>query len=159
MISSEKLMVTIEWNSDGFRAIEVLPKGQKCNADYQCSSVLTKLSKIARHMRNQTRRKLILHGDNALPHIAKSRIELCPKLDFRVALHPPHSPNLALSDYFLFGYLKDKLKGLLCPPPLHFHRAIKQTVQSIDRLTLMASFDPWIVRAELRIQLDGDYVE
>jgi hypothetical protein len=159
MISSEKLMMTIEWNPDGFRVIGVLPKGQKCNADYQCSSVLTKLSKIARQIRNQTRRKLILHADNALPHIAKSRIELCPKLDLPVALHPPHSRDLTISDYFLFGYIKDELKSLSCPSPLHFHRAIKQTVQSIDQSTLMASFDPWIVRAERCIQLDGDYVE
>jgi hypothetical protein len=36
MISSEKLMVTIPWNSDGFPVIEVLPKEQKFNADYYC---------------------------------------------------------------------------------------------------------------------------
>jgi hypothetical protein len=54
MINSEKLMVTIAWNCNGFHAIEVLPKKQKCNANYYCSSVLTKLSKMARQIRNQT---------------------------------------------------------------------------------------------------------
>jgi hypothetical protein len=34
MISSEKLMVTIEWIPDGFHKIEVLPKGQKPNAGH-----------------------------------------------------------------------------------------------------------------------------
>jgi hypothetical protein len=48
MIRSEKLMVTIAWNFDGFRVIEVLRKGQKFDAGYYCSSVLTKLLKIAR---------------------------------------------------------------------------------------------------------------
>jgi hypothetical protein len=47
MISSEKLVVTIAWNPDGFHVIEVLPKRQKFNTDYGCSSVLTKLLKIA----------------------------------------------------------------------------------------------------------------
>jgi hypothetical protein len=74
MISSEKLMVTIAWNLDGFHVIEVLPKGQKLNADYYCSSVPTKLSTIGEQFRNETRRKLILHADNASPHAAMSRI-------------------------------------------------------------------------------------
>jgi hypothetical protein len=61
MISSEKLMVPITWNVDGFHLIEVLPTGQKLNADCNCSSVLTKLSKIVRQLRNRTVRKMILH--------------------------------------------------------------------------------------------------
>jgi hypothetical protein len=158
MISSEKLMVTITWNPDGFHVIEFLPKGQRCTADYDWSSMLTKLSKIAGQFTNATRRKLIFHADNACPHAAKSNIEFCTKPDPRVAPHPPRSPDLPPFDYFLFGHIKDKLKGLSFPSALHLHRAIKQRVQSIDRSTLMATFDQWIVRAERCIQLDGDYV-
>jgi tellurite resistance-related uncharacterized protein len=43
MISSEKLTVEFAWNPDGFHVIEALAKGQKCNSDYYCSSVLTQL--------------------------------------------------------------------------------------------------------------------
>jgi hypothetical protein len=53
MISSEKPMVTIAWKPDEFYVIEVLPKGQKSNADYDCSSGLTKVSKIARRFTNE----------------------------------------------------------------------------------------------------------
>jgi hypothetical protein len=77
MISSEKLMVMIAWSPDGFHAIEALPKGPKYNAGYDFSSLLTKLSKIARRFRNETGRRLILHADNACPHTAKSSIEFC----------------------------------------------------------------------------------
>jgi hypothetical protein len=55
MISSEKLTVTIAWNPDGLHGIEVLPKGHEFDVDYHCSSVLTKLSKITRQFRNETR--------------------------------------------------------------------------------------------------------
>jgi histone-lysine N-methyltransferase SETMAR len=128
MISSEKLMVTITWNPSGFQVIEVVPKRQKSNADYYCSSVLTKLPKMAKQFRSKTRRKMILHADNARPHTAKSSIEFCAKLHLRVAPHPPYSPGLAPPDCFLFGYIKNKLKGLSFPSALHLHRAIKQTV-------------------------------
>jgi hypothetical protein len=57
MIGPEKLMVTIAWNPDGFHVTEVLPKGQTFNAGYSCSSVLTKLSKIARQFRNETQKR------------------------------------------------------------------------------------------------------
>jgi hypothetical protein len=79
MISPEELMVTIAWNSAGFHLIEVLPKGHRFNADYGCSSVLTRLSRISRQFRNEARRKLILHADNARPHTPKSSIEFCAK--------------------------------------------------------------------------------
>jgi hypothetical protein len=91
MISSEKLMATIAWNSDEFHVIEVPPKGQKYNANYYSSSVLTKLLKITRQFRNNRQRKLILHADNAGPHAAKSIIEFCAKPDLRAAPHPPYS--------------------------------------------------------------------
>jgi hypothetical protein len=97
--------------------------------------------------------------DNARPYTAKSNIEFWAKLDLRVAVHPPCSPDLAPSDYFRFGYIKDILKGLSFPSALQLPRAIKPAEQSIDQSTLMATFDQWIVRAEPCIQLNGDYVE
>jgi hypothetical protein len=54
MASSEELMEMIAWNPDGFRLIEVLPKGEKCNTDYSSSSVLPKLWKRGRQFRNET---------------------------------------------------------------------------------------------------------
>jgi hypothetical protein len=156
MISSEKVMVIITWNPDGFNPIEILPKGQKFSADYYCSSLLTKVLKIARHFRRETRRELIHHADNTRPHDAKSSLQLCAKLARRVAPHLPYSPDLAPSDYFLFGDIKDKLNGLSFPSALHLHRARKQTVQLIDRLILMATFDQWVARVERCIQLDEE---
>jgi hypothetical protein len=100
-ISSEKLMVMIAWNSDGFHVITVISKKQKFHIDYYCTSVLAKLSKIARQLRNETRGQLICHADKARPHIAKSTIEFWAKLDLRLVHHHPDSSDLALSD-FLF---------------------------------------------------------
>jgi hypothetical protein len=79
MINSGKVMVMIAWNQDGFHVIEILTKGRQFNPDYSCSSGFKKLSKIARHFRNERRIKLTLHVDNARPHIAKSNLEFCTR--------------------------------------------------------------------------------
>jgi hypothetical protein len=39
---------------------------------------------------------------------------------------------MAASDSFLFGHVKDKLKGLSFPSALRLHHAIKQTMNSIN---------------------------
>jgi hypothetical protein len=104
---------------------------------------------------------MIIHAGNTRPHTAKSNDELCAKPDLKVAPHPhhPHSPDLAQSDYSRFSSINDKPKVLSFPLALHLHRAGKQTMQSIDRSMLMATFDQWIARAEQCIQLDGDSFE
>ncbi|UYV79057.1 hypothetical protein LAZ67_17000951 [Cordylochernes scorpioides] len=53
---------------------------------------------------------LFLH-DNARPHTSCKTVSTIIKLGFEVLEHPAYSPDLALSDYFLFGLLKKELKG------------------------------------------------
>ena len=55
---------------------------------------------------------VLLHGD-ACPHTAAHTTEILRKLKFEVMAHPPYSPDLALSDYHLFGPLKEALRGRL----------------------------------------------
>ncbi|UYV79122.1 hypothetical protein LAZ67_17001171 [Cordylochernes scorpioides] len=53
---------------------------------------------------------LFLH-DNARPHASCKTVSTIIKLGFEVLEHPAYSPDLAPSDYFLFGLLKKELKG------------------------------------------------
>ncbi|UYV60749.1 hypothetical protein LAZ67_1002127 [Cordylochernes scorpioides] len=53
---------------------------------------------------------LFLH-DNARPHTSCKTVSTIIKLGFEVLEHPAYSPDLAPSDYFLFGLLKKELKG------------------------------------------------
>ena len=53
---------------------------------------------------------LLLH-ENARPHTAIDTLQTLVKLRFTVLEHPAYSPDLAPSDYHLFGPLKDVLRG------------------------------------------------
>ena len=54
---------------------------------------------------------VVLLYDNARPHTAAHTAETLRKLKFQVMAHPPYNPDLALSDYHLFGPLKEALRG------------------------------------------------
>jgi histone-lysine N-methyltransferase SETMAR len=53
---------------------------------------------------------VLLH-DNARLHTAAHTVETLQKLKFEVLAHPLYSPDLAPSDYHLFGPLEEALRG------------------------------------------------
>ena len=58
------------------------------------------------------RQGVILLHDNARPHSAKLTLETIKKEGWEILPHPPYSPDLAPSDFFLFGPLKETLRGV-----------------------------------------------
>jgi hypothetical protein len=51
--------------------------------------------------------------DNARPHTAALTMSTLLKLKWDVLPHPPYSPDLAPSDYHLFGPMKGFLGGMI----------------------------------------------
>jgi histone-lysine N-methyltransferase SETMAR len=49
--------------------------------------------------------------DNATPHTAGETRETIEKMGSEILEQPPHSPDLAPSDFHLFGKLKEHLSG------------------------------------------------
>jgi hypothetical protein len=56
------------------------------------------------------------------------------------ACHPPSSPGLAPSDFFLFGYVKGKLMGYRAETPSELLVRIQVILAEISRETLNAVF-------------------
>jgi transposase len=52
-----------------------------------------------------------LFHDNARPHTAAHTVATLRALKFEVLKHPPYSPDLAPSDFHLFGHLKEHMLG------------------------------------------------
>ena len=52
-------------------------------------------------------RKVILQHDNARPHTALLTLKKIENVGWEVLPHPPYSPELAPSDYLLFGTVKN----------------------------------------------------
>ena len=57
-------------------------------------------------------RGVILLQDNARPHTAARTLAKIEDLGWKLLTHPPYSPDLAPSDFHLFGPLKESMKGI-----------------------------------------------
>lgn len=71
--------------------------------------------------------------------------------------HPSDSPDLALSDFWLFDYIKTRLS---------YHTSAQSLINEITRISssipkeeLKKAFDMWVERMELCIKYGGDYFE
>jgi hypothetical protein len=74
------------------------------------------------------------------------------------APHSPYSPDLAHSDFFLFGYVKGKLMGYRAEIRSELLVRIRVILAEIPRETLNAAFLEWMERLQKRVQVDGEYV-
>ncbi|UYV84793.1 hypothetical protein LAZ67_X003524 [Cordylochernes scorpioides] len=92
---------------DGPICLDFLSSRQRMNSDLYCDILVNKLKPGIRNKRRGKLSKgvLFLH-DNARPHTSCKTVSTIIKLGFEVLEHPAYSPDLAPSDYFLFGLLK-----------------------------------------------------
>jgi hypothetical protein len=58
-----------------------------------------------------------------------------------MAVHPAYSPDIALSDFFLFGHLKGEMAGSTANPPSAILSEIHRIFQKIPKDTLAAVYD------------------
>ena len=57
------------------------------------------------------RKGVIFHHKNATPHTCLATRQKLLKLGWQVMLHPPYSPDLRPSSYYLFRSLQNSLNG------------------------------------------------
>jgi hypothetical protein len=82
----------------------------------------------------------MIHFDLASPHILKQSRECLGSYQATGLQHPAYSLDHAPSDFFLFGYLKEKLIDFDCTSREDLKNAITSIFTEIDKETLVAVF-------------------
>jgi hypothetical protein len=77
---------------------------------------------------------------------------------FQIALHPPYSPDLAPSNFVLFGYSKEIMIGLEFESPEDLLEWIQATFHGIAKPVLEKVFTTWMERLETCVQRNGGYI-
>jgi len=91
---------------------EFVPPGQTVNAAFYVKVLKSLQENVRRKRPDQWRNNTwLLHRDNAPAHTALLIRRFLTDNNMTVVPHPPYSPDLEPSDFFLFPELKMKLKG------------------------------------------------
>jgi histone-lysine N-methyltransferase SETMAR len=110
--SRPKKMLTIVCNPLEFHLLEALPKDRSFKVEYYRDSFFRALLPLRRQVDG---RKLIIHVNNARGHTARECRALFIENRLWLAVHPPYSPDLAPSAFFLFGHVKHRLEEMAFP--------------------------------------------
>ncbi|KFD56292.1 hypothetical protein M513_02747 [Trichuris suis] len=111
--TARKVMATIFWDLDGVILTDFLEGERTVTASYY-KAVLRKLkTALARKRRRKLHLGVLFHHDNAPAHSSRTVRTVLREFRWEVIPHPPYSPDVAPSDFFLFSKLKEHLKGTL----------------------------------------------
>ncbi|KAA6395731.1 MAG: hypothetical protein EZS28_008743 [Streblomastix strix] len=69
--------------------------------------------------------------------------------------HPPYSPDLSPCDYYLFGVLKSKLKGMHFTSADEGHEVAINILESIPSIQLLNALSAWATRLDYIIEHKG----
>ena len=127
--SAGKVMCTVFWDRKGVILLDFLEPGQTINSDRYIVT-LTKLRARISRVRPEKKTTFLLQHDNARPHTSLKTVENIANLGWTVLPHPPYSPDLAPSNFHLFGPMKDGLRGQHFPSNDVIVRAVKQWATS-----------------------------
>ena len=148
-IAAKKSMIAVFWSRNGIASITQLPKGQKFNRDFFLKNVFRDFETFtSRHCK-------IVHFDNARPHLIDQYLE---EKKIRRLSHPAYSPDLAPSDFFLFGYLKMKLEGCVFEDEDELFAKVKEILYSIPAQYFIDAYENWIERLNEVIEREGEYI-
>jgi hypothetical protein len=136
--------------------IQSLPKGIKWTGGYYSDCIL---SQIAAFRDAGNHQKKIVHYDNIGSRVAKYVKEYMDHSSLKRTPHPPYSPDLAPSDFYLFGYVKHQLQGHEFTEGAGLVSAVSEIVNQIPTDKLADVFDDWMRRSQQCIDISGECAE
>jgi hypothetical protein len=155
-----KVMILVVWGVDGAALVEIIPPDMRCSAKYMCKSALSHLEVSVRaHRPKQGLKGITFHWDNTSSHMATVKIHKIKELEMHQLPHPPYSPDIAPSDFFLFGYLKHKLQGCSYDSADELFTVIAEMMEHLEKALLHRVFNEWISRLHLVMETGGEYIQ
>jgi hypothetical protein len=103
--------------------------------------------------------KLIVHADNACPRTAKMTSQFMEQNSMQRTPHPAYAPDLALPDFYLFGYVKQLLSGYQFADQDSLLQAVSDILVGIKKVTLQSVVHNWIERLCQCSVTGREYVE
>jgi histone-lysine N-methyltransferase SETMAR len=149
-------MITVVEHPHKFHVIQSLPKGIKWIGRCYSNNIL---SQITAFHNEGSHRKMIIHAENAGPHVAKCVMEYMELNSLKSVPHLPYSPDLAPSDFCLFANVKHQLHGHEFTEGVELVSAISEILNQIPSDSMFHVFDDWMRRLQQCFDVRREYVE
>lgn len=107
-----KVLFSVWWDATGVIYWELLPPNQMLTEDLY-SQQLERLQAVMQQRRPELcgQHKVLFNHSNAKPHTGAVIQRKIMDIGWQILAHSPYSPDLAPTDYYLFRYLENFLKG------------------------------------------------
>ena len=122
------LMLTVFWDCRGILKVDFADKTVKINSNYY-STLITETRSLRRKPRGCP---LWLLQDNAPVHKSAIFTAAIEHAGFSTVHHPPYSPDLAPSDFWLFKHLKKAVRGKFFNSPDEVREAVMKFFDECD---------------------------
>lgn len=157
--SAGKVMATVFWDIEGVILFEAMPHGHTINSAAYIRTLENLVEQYKRVRPHKDVNQILLLHDNAPPHKSFKTQQAIRELGISVLPHPPYSPDLAPSDFYLFGPLKNALRG-------HKFQSDEAVIESVETWLKLQNKDFYkqgihalVKRWRKVIAVCGDFVE
>jgi histone-lysine N-methyltransferase SETMAR len=140
-IGISKFMLAVMRGIDGFHVVNFMTSQERFNSQYLVDNVLTHtLPKIFPQGRRRHALPLHCHLDNCRVHFSKASEQFFTEDEIVHLPHPRYSPDLAPSDFWLFGHMKAALAGPALDRPEELLDAITTFLEEVQVSELKGVF-------------------
>ncbi len=159
----EKLMLVAFWDSRGVVHREFVPQGRAVNA-WLYRNILCRMRESVRRRHrdlwHNCCQQFWLQHDNAAAHRSLMVWRFCEQTNIKLVPHPPYSPDLAPSDFFLFARIKKELRGVCFPDVQALEVAVDTAIGNIPQFKFAHAMEAsWRKRLLQCIREGGSYFE
>jgi histone-lysine N-methyltransferase SETMAR len=157
---SPKFMFRIIWGIAGFHVTNLMSSQRSFNSEYFINEIMQPMiAKLLPMGRIPHTHRLIVHLDNCRLHFSKHSQKFFDDNSLLRLPEPSYSPDIAPSDFWLFGHLRSALNGSKFEGPDELLQRIHDFLNEVQGSELMMVFQHWIERVRLVIEHDGDYYQ
>jgi hypothetical protein len=127
----------------------MMPPGRNFNAEHFFTHIAEPLlAKIFSEGRKSHALRLNVHLHNSLVHFSNALKQFFDEISLVTFPHPLYSPDLALSDFWLFGHIKSLHAGRVFSDADGLLEALIEFLNEVQPSELQPLFYDWIKRVK-----------
>jgi histone-lysine N-methyltransferase SETMAR len=150
-------MLTVIWGVDGFHAVDLMTSQRSFDLQYFTDNIMVSLvEKVSPKGRNPHARPRHLHLDNCRVHFSRVAEQFIAQDHISRVPQPGYSPDLAPSDFWLFGHLKNSLAGRMFDDSEELLDGTTSFLEEIQPSELHVVFSHWVERLRWVLENNGD---